>query len=65
MIGNVENSQFEEHLKEGLYLVFENAARSKYKTNPRVHFVNGNPVLRDAMTGLHKGLARTRTSAVR
>ncbi len=56
MIGNVEDPQFEEHLKEGPYLVFDDSAKPKYKNDARVHFVKGHPVLRDAMTGLLKGL---------
>jgi uncharacterized protein (DUF362 family) len=56
MIGNCEDPQFEEHLKEGPYLVFDDAARDEYKNDSRVHFVGGHPVLRDAMTGLLKGL---------
>jgi len=56
MIGNTEDSQFEEHLKEGPYLVFDDAARPEYKNDARVHFIPGHPVLRDAMTGLLKGL---------
>jgi uncharacterized protein (DUF362 family) len=56
MIGNTEDSQFEEHLKEGPYLVFDDAARPEYKNDARVHFVGGHPILRDAMTGLLKGL---------
>jgi uncharacterized protein (DUF362 family) len=56
MIGNTEDSQFEEHLKEGPYLVFDDAARPEYKNDSRVHFIKGHPVLRDAMTGLLKGL---------
>jgi len=56
MIGSIEDSQFEEHLKEGPYLVFDDAARPEYKNDARVHFVKGHPVLRDAMTGLLKGL---------
>nr|MBA2621755.1 hypothetical protein [Acidobacteriota bacterium] len=56
MIGNVEDPQFEEHLKEGPYLVFDDSAKSEYKNDARVHFVKGHPVLRDAMTGLLKGL---------
>ncbi|MEJ7862005.1 MAG: DUF362 domain-containing protein [Pyrinomonadaceae bacterium] len=56
MIGNVEDAQFEEHLKEGPYLVFDDAARPEYKNDSRVHFIKGHPVLRDAMTGLLKGL---------
>jgi len=56
MIGNVDDPQFEEHLKEGPYLVFDDSAKPKYKNDSRVHFVKGHPVLRDAMTGLLKGL---------
>lgn len=56
MIGNVIDPQFEAHLKEGPYLVFDDAARPEYKNDERVHFVKGHPVLRDAMTGLLKGL---------
>jgi len=56
MIGNIEDPQFEAHLKEGRYLVFDDAARAEYKNDPRVHFIGGHPVLRDAMTGLLKGL---------
>lgn len=56
MIGNIEDPQFEEHLKEGPYLVFDDAARDEYKNDSRVHFIKGHPVLRDAMTGLLKGL---------
>ncbi len=56
MIGNCEDPEFEEHLQEGPYLVFDDAARDEYKTDSRVHFVGGHPVLRDAMTGLLKGL---------
>jgi hypothetical protein len=55
MIGNTEDPNFEEHLKEGPYLVFDDAARDKYKNDSRVHFIGGHPVLRDAMTGLLKG----------
>ena len=51
-----QDAQFEEHLKEGPYLVFDDAARPEYKNDARVHFVKGHPVLRDAMTGLLKGL---------
>jgi hypothetical protein len=56
MIGNCEKPEFETHLKEGPYLVSDDAARPEYKNDPRVHFVGGHPVLRDVMTGLLKGL---------
>ena len=45
----VEDPHFEEHLKEGPYLVFDDAARPEYRNDPRVHFVSGHPVLRKAM----------------
>lgn len=56
MLGAVEDLDFEEHLKEGPYLVFDDAAKPKYKNDPRVYFVPGHPVLRDAMPALMKGL---------
>ncbi|MFN6962941.1 MAG: DUF362 domain-containing protein [Pyrinomonadaceae bacterium] len=55
MIGNVEDPNFERHLDEGPYIVFDDSARAEYKDDPRVHFVGGHPVLRDAMTGLLRG----------
>ena len=55
MIGNIVDPNFDQHLSEGPYLVFDDAARPEYKNDPRVHFVPGHPVLRDAMTGLLKG----------
>jgi hypothetical protein len=36
--------------------VFDDAALGKYKNDPRVHFVPGHPVLRDAMPELQKGM---------
>lgn len=56
MIGEMEDPQFEEHLKQGPYLVFDDCAMAQYKTDPRVHFVPGHPVLREAMPELMKGL---------
>ncbi|HZO88866.1 MAG TPA: DUF362 domain-containing protein [Chthonomonadaceae bacterium] len=56
MIGEVEDPNFEEHLKEGPYIVFDDAALPKYKNDPRVYFVPGHPVLRTAMPELMKGL---------
>src|SRR5207247_4391340 len=38
------------------YVVFDDAAKPKYKNDPRVHFVPGHPVLRTAMPELMKGL---------
>jgi uncharacterized protein (DUF362 family) len=56
MIGDVEDPNFEEHLREGPYVVFDDAARSEYKQHPKVHFVPGHPVLQTAMPELMKGL---------
>ena len=56
MLGEIEDPNFEEHLGEGPYLVFDDAAKPKYKNDPRVYFVPGHPVLRDAMPQLMKGL---------
>jgi uncharacterized protein (DUF362 family) len=60
MVGEIDDPHFEEHLKEGPYIVFDNAAKSKYKNDPRVHFVPGHPVLRTAMPELFKGLGVNR-----
>lgn len=55
MVGNVEDPEFEEHLKEGPYLIFDDSAKEKYKLDPRVKFIPGHPVLRNAMSGLIEG----------
>jgi uncharacterized protein (DUF362 family) len=56
MIGECDDPNFEEHLREGPYVIFDDSAKAKYKTDPRVHFVPGHPVLRNAMPELMKGL---------
>jgi uncharacterized protein (DUF362 family) len=56
MVGRVEDPNFEEHLREGPYVVFDDAALPTYKNDPRVHFVPGHPVLRTAMPELLKGM---------
>jgi hypothetical protein len=56
MIGSVEDPHFEKHLREGPYLVFDDAALPKYKNDRRVFFVPGHPVLRTAMPSLMTGL---------
>src|SRR5947209_7889353 len=56
MMGDIEDPAFEEHLKQGPYVVFDDAARPEYKNDPRVHFVPGHPVLRTAMPELLKGM---------
>jgi uncharacterized protein (DUF362 family) len=56
MIGEIEDPLFEDHLKEGPYIVFDDAALPKYRNDPRVHFVPGHPVLQTAMPQVMKGL---------
>lgn len=56
MIGEIEDPLFEEHLAEGPYVVFDDAALPKYRKDRRVYFVPGHPVLRTAMPELMKGL---------
>jgi len=56
MVGEIDDPEFEEHLKEGPYVVFDDAAKPKYKFDPRVYFVAGHPVLQTAMPELMKGL---------
>jgi uncharacterized protein (DUF362 family) len=56
MIGAVDDPQFEEHLREGPYVVLDDAAQPEYKNDPRVYFVPGHPVLQTALPELMKGL---------
>jgi uncharacterized protein (DUF362 family) len=56
MIGEADDPNFEEHLREGPYVVFDDAAKPRYKDDPRVYFVPGHPVLQTAMPELMKGL---------
>lgn len=56
MVGEVDDPLFEEHLKEGPYIVFDDAAKPEYKSDPRVYFVPGHPVLQTALPELMRGL---------
>jgi hypothetical protein len=56
MIGEVDDPHFEEHLREGPYVVFDDSAKPQYRNDPRVHFVPGHPVLRTDMPELLRGL---------
>ncbi|HEX6125363.1 MAG TPA: DUF362 domain-containing protein [Pyrinomonadaceae bacterium] len=56
MIGETDDPNFEEHLKEGPYVVFDDCAKPEYKHDPRVYFIPGHPVLQTAMPELMKGL---------
>lgn len=55
MVGEIDDPLFEEHLKEGPYIVFDDAAKPKYKSDPRVYFVPGHPVLQTALPELMRG----------
>lgn len=56
MVGEIDDPNFEEHLKEGPYIVFDDVAKPEYKNDPRVYFISGHPVLQTAMPQLMKGL---------
>ena len=56
MIGKCDDPNFEQHLKEGPYIVFDDSAKPKYRDDPRVHFVPGHPVLQTAMPSVMEGL---------
>jgi hypothetical protein len=56
MVGEIDDPDFEQYLQEGPYVVFDDAAKPKYKSDPRVYFVPGHPVLQTAMPELMKGL---------
>lgn len=69
LIGDVEDPEFERHLQDGPYLVFDDAALPQYKHDPRVFFVPGHPVMDEALPELMRGLGvsedrrRTRASS--
>lgn len=44
MFGAVEDPLFEDHLKEGPYVVLDDSAKDKYKYDSRVIFIPGSPV---------------------
>ena len=56
MVGEIDDPLFEEHLQEGPYIVFDDAAKPEYKSDPRVYFVPGHPVLQTALPELMRGL---------
>jgi uncharacterized protein (DUF362 family) len=56
MLGAIEDPHFEEHLREGPYIVCDDAAKPEYKNDPRVYFIGGHPVLQTALPQLMKGL---------
>jgi hypothetical protein len=56
MVGDCDDPHFEQHLREGPYVVFDDAAKPRYKNDPRVYFVPGHRVLQTAMPELFRGL---------
>ncbi|NLF30176.1 MAG: DUF362 domain-containing protein [Planctomycetes bacterium] len=44
LFGDGEDPDFEKHLKEGPYVVLDDAAQDRYKEHPDVTFVPGSPV---------------------
>jgi hypothetical protein len=44
MFGDVEDPLFEQHVKEGPYVVLGDSANEKYKYDPRVVYIPGSPV---------------------
>jgi uncharacterized protein (DUF362 family) len=46
MIGDADDPEFERHLQQGPYIVFDDAAQAKYREDPRIFFVPGHPVVR-------------------
>ncbi len=56
MVGEIDDPLFEEHLREGPYIVFDDAAKPEYKFDPRVYFIPGHPVLQTALPELMRGL---------
>jgi len=56
MVGEIDDPNFEEHLREGPYIVCDDAAKPEYKNDPRVFFIPGHPVLQTAMPKMMEGL---------
>lgn len=44
MFGNTDDPEFDKHVKEGPYVVLDDAAKDEYKYHPEVIFVPGSPV---------------------
>jgi len=56
MIGDIADPEYEKHIAEGPYVVFDDAARPEYRNDARIFFVPGHPVLSTAAAELMKGL---------
>jgi hypothetical protein len=56
MIGRTEDPDFEQHLKEGPYIVLDDVALDQYKRDPRVTFVPGSPIGNEMMLPIMQAL---------
>jgi uncharacterized protein (DUF362 family) len=56
MIGRAEDPEFEAHVKEGPYVVLDDAALEKYKRDARVVFIPGSPIGNEMMPAILHGL---------
>jgi hypothetical protein len=56
LIGDAEDPLFETHVKEGPYVVIDDAAPARYREDPRVFFIPGHPVLHNMLPLLLEGL---------
>lgn len=56
LIGDAEDPLFSDHLKEGPYVVIDDAAPARYKYHPDVYFIPGHPVLHNLESELLIGL---------
>ena len=59
LIGEAEDPEFERHVKQGPYIVIDDAAPERYQLDPRVHFVPGHPALHNMLPEILKGLGLT------
>ena len=56
LIGDTDDPEFERHVAQGPYFVIDDAAPSRYRLDPRVHFLPGHPVLHTMLPGMLSGL---------
>ncbi len=56
LIGDAEDPLFERHVKEGPYIVIDDAAPARYREDPRVYVIPGHPVLHNMLPMVLEGL---------
>lgn len=59
LIGEAEDPEFERHVSQGPYFAIDDAVPARYRSDPRVHFLPGHPVLHTMLPGMLKGLGLT------